>query len=263
MAIPQQQAGPPGVDDGVFGDPVVIERSGRPEDGECRHLLVWRAGPGWRMLSSAVLGGGLGEREWLVNAQVRAGYGRTDPDRHLAQLAEDLGLRGPGVGLMTAARVDAFTWARDHGVTAVVTTGIGVPTWASAPADGDAPGDALVPGTINIVVVVPVALSDAAAVNLVATVTEAKVQALLEAGYDCSGTPSDAVCVAVRRTGPGREAEPFGGPRSRWGSRAARAVHAAVVLGAERDRAGRVRGPVPGHLRSTPGCGRTFVLSDE
>jgi len=45
--------------------------------------LVWRAGPGWRMLASTVLGGGLGERTWVLNAQVDAGYARLDPDQHL------------------------------------------------------------------------------------------------------------------------------------------------------------------------------------
>ncbi|MCW2900719.1 MAG: hypothetical protein JWO67_2984, partial [Streptosporangiaceae bacterium] len=44
-----------------------------------------------------------------------------------------------------------------------------------------------------------------------------------------SGTASDAVCVAARAEGP---EEPFGGPRSRWGARIARAVHAAVRHGA-------------------------------
>lgn len=84
------------------------------------------------------------------------------------------------------------------------------------------------PGTINIVVAVPVAMSDAALVNAVATATEAKVQALLDLGYDCSGTPTDAVCVAARTPVPGDEVHAFAGPRSLWGARLARAVHGAV-----------------------------------
>ncbi|MER8187296.1 adenosylcobinamide amidohydrolase [Kitasatospora sp. NPDC094015] len=245
---------------------MLIERACRPEDGACRHLLVWRAGPGWRMVSSAVLGGGLGDREWVVNAQVRAGYGRMDPDRHLAELAAAQGLAGPGAGLMTAAEVDRMTWACDGGAAAVVTAGVGVPAWAAAPEPGSEPTKAppqrpaFVPGTVNILVAVPAALSDAGLVNLLATATEAKVQALLDAGYDCSGTPSDAVCVAVRQARPGEDAEPFGGPRSPWGARVARAVHAAVRAGAEADRARRARGPVPDHARSRPECCRTDLL---
>ncbi|HEU5392049.1 MAG TPA: hypothetical protein VFV73_39765 [Streptosporangiaceae bacterium] len=39
------------------------------------------------MISSGVLGGGFGRREWVLNAQVPAGYARTDPARHLTELA--------------------------------------------------------------------------------------------------------------------------------------------------------------------------------
>lgn len=236
--------------------PVLLraERLARTEDGACRHALLWRAGPGWRMASSAVLGGGLGERGWVLNAQVRPGYTRTDPARHLAGLARDAGLAGPGVGLMTAAEVDACTRAADGGVEALVTTGIGVCGWAASPGPGSpAPPP---PGTVNIVVAVPAPLGDAALVNAVATATEAKVQALLDAGFDCSGTPSDAVCVAARAARPGEEPEAFGGPRSLWGARLARAVHTAVREGARRERehtAAGPGGPAP-HPRTLPGC---------
>ncbi|MGZ0235862.1 adenosylcobinamide amidohydrolase, partial [Streptomyces sp. CPS1] len=80
----------------------------RVECGEELPALAWRAGAGWRMISSAVLGGGIGERAWVLNAQVSHGYRRTDPEAHLAGLAHDAGLRGPGVGLMTAADVRRY-----------------------------------------------------------------------------------------------------------------------------------------------------------
>ncbi|MFJ9572997.1 adenosylcobinamide amidohydrolase [Streptomyces bacillaris] len=241
----------------------------RHEDGHRLHHLVWRLGPGVRVCSSAVLGGGIGPRAWILNAQVPGGYPRLDPDRHLAEIAAAEGLTGPGAGLMTAAEVAAYTTGRDGGVTATVTTGLGVRGWAAAPettapetlasqtaapecaadetatggtptpetpapepvAPGTEPRTPPRPGTVNIVVVLPVALSDAALVNAVATATEAKVQALLDAGLDCSGTPTDAVCIAAPEPGPGG-GEPFAGPRSPWGARIARAVHAAVLAGA-------------------------------
>ncbi|MEU3829848.1 adenosylcobinamide amidohydrolase [Streptomyces sp. SID486] len=198
----------------------------RVEDGEKLHALIWRAGTGWRMISSAVLGGGVGERAWVLNAQVSHGYRRTDPARHLAGLARGEGLRGPGVGLMTAADVQAYGRAHDGGVEAVATAGLGVRGWAASPARGTVAPTG--PGTINVVAALPVALTDAALVNAVATATEAKVQALLDEGYDCSGTPTDAVCVAARVPRPGEEAQQFAGPRSLWGARLARAVHASV-----------------------------------
>ncbi|MFD7863104.1 adenosylcobinamide amidohydrolase [Streptomyces sp. NPDC059783] len=203
----------------------------RHEDGAELHHLVWRLGPGWRVCSSAVLGGGIGPRSWILNAQVPGGYPRMDPDRHLAEIAAAEGLAGPGAGLMTAADVTAYTRRTDEAVTATATCGLGVRGWAAAPAEGE-PGPHL-PGTVNIVVTVPVALSDAALVNAVATATEAKVQALLDAGLDCSGTPTDSVCVAAPAP-DGGGGEPFAGPRSRWGARLARAVHAAVLDGALR-----------------------------
>ncbi|MFH8282336.1 adenosylcobinamide amidohydrolase [Streptomyces antibioticus] len=220
------------------GRGLTVERLSRFEDGAELSALVWRAGPGWRMVSSAVLGGGLGERLWVLNAQVHHGYRRVDPAEHLKELAAAVGLTGDGVGLMTAADVEAHTRADDGGVEAVVTAGIEVRGWAAAPAPAPAaPAPAapatgpraFAPGTINVVAAVPVPLSDAALVNAVATAVEAKVQALVEAGLDCSGTPTDAICVASRVPRPGEEPHSFAGPRSLWGARLARAVHGAVL----------------------------------
>ncbi|MEV4461296.1 adenosylcobinamide amidohydrolase [Microbispora sp. NPDC049633] len=235
----------------------------RVEDGLRLGALLWRFGPGWRMISSAMLGGGVGRREWVLNAQVAAGYSRMDPVEHL----DALGPGGPGVGMMTAALVERYVAAADGGAEAVATVGLGVPTWAASPEGVPDPGVPYVPepareaagggasevargavgagdagpsvprpGTINILVAVPVAFSDPALVNAVMTVTEAKTQALLEAGFPCTGTASDAVCVAVREEGP---EEAFGGPRSMWGARIARAVHRAVLDGARDWRARR------------------------
>lgn len=202
----------------------------RPEEGAAWPMLLWRPGPGWRMISSALLGGGIGERHWVLNAQVPGGYGRLDPAAHLAELAAYAGVVGPGVGLMTAASVRDGCAAVDGGVEALVTAGIGVRGWAAA-AEPAAPRPPVV-GTINTLIAVPSPLSDAALVNAVSTATEAKVQALLDAGVDASGTPTDAVCVAAPTpslNSPDATAL-FAGPRSLWGARIARAVHSATRL---------------------------------
>jgi adenosylcobinamide amidohydrolase len=223
-------------------------------------MALWRPGPGWTMMSSGVLGGGLGAREWVLNAQVPGWYGRTDPAAHLAELAAGLGLDGPGVGLLTAAQVTELVQRDDEGVQAVATVGIRVPTWAAGPdgvpdpelapirgldrgreGPGQAPAGGWHPGTINIVVSVPVPLTPAAFVNAVVTATEAKSQAVIEAGFPGTGTASDAICVAAPTSAAalatgnvlaGEAAEDFTGPRSPWGARIARAVHAAVLVGA-------------------------------
>ena len=74
----------------------------------------------------------------------------------------------------------------------------------------------------------PVGLEPGAAVNATMTITEAKVQALAEAGIDGTGTATDAAVV----TWPAAASrERFCGPRSVWGQRLAIAVHEAVRSG--------------------------------
>ena len=64
-----------------------LDLSWRAEDGLDLPMALWRPGPGYRMISTGVLGGGLGPREWVLNAQVPAAYARTDPAAHLGELA--------------------------------------------------------------------------------------------------------------------------------------------------------------------------------
>ena len=198
----------------------------RREDGRAYPVLVWRASAPMRMVATAPHGGGIGVRRWVVNAQVPPSYGRRDPDHHLGKLGVSLGLAGRGVGMLTAADVRQVRSARDGGVEAVATVGLGHPVWAAAPEE--AVPTTLV-GTINLLVALPERLSDAALVNAVATASEAKAQALWDCGVDATGTATDAVCIACPVDG---RLHAFGGPRSIWGARLARAVHAAVVAGA-------------------------------
>jgi len=198
----------------------------RREGGRSFPVLVWRGAAPLRVAASAPHGGGLGTRRWILNAQVPVSYGRRDPDHHLAKLGVSLGLAGRGVGMLTAADVRGVCVSHDDGVEAAATVGLGHPTWAAA--DDPAAPVSLV-GTINVVVLLPERLSDAALVNAVATATEAKAQALWECGVAGTGTATDAVCVACAGDGPPHA---FGGPRSVWGARLARAVRAAVAEGA-------------------------------
>lgn len=198
----------------------------RIEDGREQPLLAWLLPAPCPAASTASAGGGLGVRRWVVNAQVAADYRRHDLDRHAAELAGAASLSGPGVTMLTAAQVDRCRRAQDGGVTVWATVGLAEPTWAAAP---DHPRDPARPGTINLVAVLPVALTDAALLNALCTATEAKCQALAEHGVPGTGTPSDAVTVVCA---PAGTVEPFCGPRSPWGARLARAVHAAVSAGA-------------------------------
>jgi adenosylcobinamide hydrolase len=198
----------------------------RVEDGQTLPVLVWRFATPVRAIASGPLGGGIGLRRWAMNATVPHTYARVDPDRHLEEIAAGLGLEGPGLGMLTAVDVTHHATVSDDGAVAVATVGLSYPTWAAAD-DGDLRFSG--PGTINLGIWVPSALTDTALVNAVMTATEAKAQALWECGAQATGTASDAVFLACPPDGPG---EPFGGPRSTWGARVARAVHGAVLTGA-------------------------------
>jgi adenosylcobinamide amidohydrolase len=214
------------------------ELTHRREDGADIPMLVWRPAAPVLAISSGPLGGGIGVRHWVINATVPMSYDRDDPDRHLTELATGLGLAGPGVGLLTGVDVAAVVTAWDGGAAVAATVGLGAPAWAAAP-DGHLrresgrarPADQAYPiGTINIVAHLPVRLGDAALVNAVATVAEAKAQALWDLGVEATGTCTDATCLSCPPDGP---VESYGGPRSTWGARLARAVHEAVRRGGQ------------------------------
>jgi adenosylcobinamide hydrolase len=218
-------------------------------DGELP-VLLWRFAEPRLVTSSAPVGGGLGPRQWILNAQVAPGYTRTDLAAHIGVIATSIGLPAhEGVGMLTAAPVLDAVATDDEGVAVLATVGLGAPEWAAAPDParvvdvGTVNIVAQLPvalsaaallnaiGTINVVAQVPVALSPAALVNAIGTVTEAKAQALWDLGLAATGTATDAVAVVCPLDGG---AEPFGGPRSVWGARLARAVHASVRAGGER-----------------------------
>lgn len=218
-----------------------------------RGVLVWRWPATVDALSSAAVGGGFSKPDWVINVGVDSGYARTDLAGHAAEVSDELRLPGHGVALFTAAEVDRPTRHAAHGVAVDATVGVSHPTWAAtretdagdagpaevmaaaafppdpAPGGGPRPAASVTPGTINLVIQVPVAFGGGAAVNAVITATEAKTQALLEAGVDGTGTATDAV-VLVWPTSAGAS-ERFAGPRSPWGHRIARCVHEAVRAG--------------------------------
>ncbi|WBB85007.1 adenosylcobinamide amidohydrolase [Micromonospora sp. WMMC264] len=204
----------------------------RSEAGWDIPLLVWRAETPLLAVGSAPLGGGIGVRGWVLNATVPMSYDRDDPAAHLAELAHGLGLGGPGVGLLTGVDVTEVVSHADGGVRVWATVGLGTPVWAAAPEAAAVVPEPAPPaqrvGTVNIVAYVPQRLGDAALVNAVATVTEAKAQAIWELGLPATGTPTDAVTVLCPADG---DPAPYGGPRSAWGAPLARAVHAAVRSG--------------------------------
>ena len=86
--------------------------------------------------------------------------------------------------MLTAAQVAAVAAAEDGGVRVEATVGPDAARLGGRTGEPSASTRArdAAPGTINIVAFLPVRHSDAALANLLCTVTEAKVQALFEAG---------------------------------------------------------------------------------
>jgi iron complex transport system ATP-binding protein len=202
---------------------------------DARADVVWvRSAQPLRTLASAVVGGDLDAARHIVNMHVPEGHDCADPARDLEVFARRrLGITEPFVGLMTAAPTQEarVAWEEADGVRvgAVATVGLGTPVAA-----GVTPPVRWQPSTINVVVLLDVAMERATAVNGVITVTEAKVGALVEAGVQtaegvaATGTVTDAVVVAW--TGRGTRV-PYLGPGTVAGWCLARAVRRAVGQG--------------------------------
>lgn len=207
---------------------IASELHGRLENRANLPMRLWRFDRPLTVVSTAASGGGIGRRRWIVNAQVPSDYARRDPERHVLELAASLGVDGQGVGMLTAADVTQPARSEDGGVSVEITVGVTHPTWAAAAALEGSDSSSRTPGTINVVAFVPEPLSTTALLNALCTATEAKAQALLMAGIPGTGTASDATTLACPT---GRARQRFGGTRSLWGGRLARAVYAAVLAG--------------------------------
>jgi adenosylcobinamide hydrolase len=183
-----------------------------------------------RILSSAVVGGGLTTAQDMLNVHVDKDYDGDRPSDDLAAFAVARGVSGGFIGLMTAAETQyacsETVSAGDMRVTAVVSMGL-----TNVAAAGVTPPAPPLPGTINAVVLADAALTDAAMVNAVITVTEAKALAL--AAWDVrtpdgdlvAGTSTDSVVIAC--TGAGAELE-YAGTATTIGWLMARAVRDAI-----------------------------------
>jgi adenosylcobinamide hydrolase len=211
-------------------------------DGARGPVLVWRFAQPLRAISSAIVGGGIGRCRWVLNMTVDPQYSRFDPATHIAESASLLGLVGNGIGFLTAVDVSMHTSSISDGALVDSTVGVRRPVWAFDPTEALPQRDQLTglqgptstkQGTINLVCFVQQRLSDAALVNAVATITEAKTQALRSRDVPGTGTASDAICVLCPTDG---DEEIFGGPRSYWGARLGAATYASVVAGIDRQR---------------------------
>ena len=198
--------------------------------------VVVRADEPLTTASSAVVGGGLGRASAIVNLHVPKNFRGEHADRVLEAFVARRSIPAPWVGLLTGAWTEKAEIATEtmDGITAAAIVTVGLSNPASA---GRTAVAAWLPSTINTILVVDAVATPAALVNLVMTVTEAKVMVVAEAGVrtldgdPASGTSTDAIVIAA--TGRGRRCE-FGGPVSDLGWAAARAARAALSKGVDR-----------------------------
>lgn len=183
-------------------------------------LVIWSKTP-LKILSSAVLNGGLRDANWILNYQIPEDAG-SDIDDKVHREAGDF-LRGEAsklgfpqdkvVGIMTAAdmkNVEVMSRKfEDMTLTAFVTAGV---YFSATAGDEIASKQSAFPfkkwGTINIITLVDGNLPESCMVNAVSTVTEAKAVALREldvrsrfSGEVASGTVTDSIVIACTKRG--------------------------------------------------------------
>jgi adenosylcobinamide amidohydrolase len=160
------------------------------------------------VISSAVLNGGIVQASHLVNLRVQQhGSSLEAPERTLAKYCADAGWSGTIVGMMTAASMDSFRIAREtvQGIDMVilVTSGLSNPRRVGDHADyREMMTESKEIGTINIIAMTSAILTEAAMVEALTIVTEAKSAALQEAGVKspvsnkmATGTGTDSIAV--------------------------------------------------------------------
>ena len=189
------------------------------------------------VVSSAIVGGGVAEVGAILNVHVAKMFSAAQALGALEAFAARHRVRGPYVGLLTAAWTEKaeVATARRGALTALAVATVGLGNSVTA---GVSPAVACaLPSTINTIVVVDGAAEQAALVNAVITVTEVKTLAMVEAGlkgvdgHFATGTSTDAVVIAA--TGRGA-VERFGGPVSDLGWVVAQAAGEALRRGIAR-----------------------------
>jgi iron complex transport system ATP-binding protein len=199
--------------------------------------VVVKAATPLAVVSSALVGGGMGVVDAVLNVHVPKGFACMDAVATVAAFARRRAVVTPYVGLLTAALTERAetTVARRGPLTALAIATVGLSNRITA---GVSPAAALVaPGTINTIVIVDGDAEPAALVNALMTVTQVTMLALVEAGVKgadghlATGTSTDAVVVAATQRGARQR---FGGPVSELGWVVAQAAGMAVRRGITR-----------------------------
>jgi len=202
------------------------------------HIHVAFSSP-QRVMSSAILNGGLIKADHIVNLKVPQDSSSCEaPDKSLRDYAKTQGWEGNVIGMMTAASMNSLcieqTCVEGVDLTVLVTTGINNARRAGDKADVQEllgmPEEA---GTINLILICSARLTDAAMLEAVMVATEGKAAALQEANVlspisrrVATGTGTDAIAVV---SGDGPQKIEFCGKHLLLGEWIGRLVIAAIT----------------------------------
>jgi len=202
------------------------------------HIHVAFSSP-QRVMSSAILNGGLIKADHIVNRKVPQNSPSCEaPDRSLRDYAKTQGWEGNVVGMMTAASMNSLcieqACVEGVDITVLVTTGINNARRAGDKADiRELLGISEEVGTINLILICSANLTDAAMLEAVMVATEGKAAALQDAdvlspisGRLATGTGTDAIAVV---SGDGSPKITFCGKHVLLGEWIGRLVVAAVT----------------------------------
>ncbi|MCL2032701.1 MAG: bifunctional adenosylcobinamide hydrolase/alpha-ribazole phosphatase CbiS [Methanomassiliicoccaceae archaeon] len=208
------------------------------EDGDMATAVVYLT-ERMEVLSSAVTNSGHTVTDTLFIMQVPHHYVTDDPLPDVKRTMEKHKIPEHAVGFMTAAEVKYVfsTVETDHEgyeTFAAVTAGLSnhvvagelLENWEERFRISQERYRMLVGGTINIIGISPVPLTDAAKVNIMMPMIEAKSAAMGILGYRETGTTSDAIAIV---SPAGDEKEKYAGTGVPLGISMARSVKAAVI----------------------------------
>jgi len=202
------------------------------------HIHVAFSAP-QRVMSSAILNGGLVKADHIVNLKVPLDSSSCEaPDKSLRDYANTQGWQGNVVGMMTAASMNSLrieqACIEGVDIAVLVTTGINNARRAGDKADIQELLDVTEEvGTINLILICSARLTDAAMLEAVMVATEGKAAALQEmavlssvSGRLATGTGTDAIAVV---SGDGPQEIAFCGKHVLLGECIGRLVIAAVT----------------------------------
>lgn len=194
--------------------------------------------PHW-VLSSAVLNGGLIEADNIVNMKVpKSVVCPASPQQTILEYCEKANLHGVTVGMMTAASMDSFRLVKESvqgiDISVLVTSGLSNPRRVGDRAEHRLmAADSEDVGTINIIVLTSAKLTEAAMVEALLIITEAKSAALQDAevlspvsNSIATGTGTDSAAIV---SGKGPEIVAYCGKHVLFGEMLGRMVTEAVA----------------------------------